>query len=356
MKTLYRSTVSEFYRQHAGFFLAVILLAFGFLSGGEHKALAMFFVTDKTGPPYLAAIWAAYWVLVRVFWSSLWASPPYVFIYQTRLLPPAIRFYRLAVLAAGLLLPAIAYGIWIIGNAAQAGLLPGAVKVTGILLIYWACLVFSADWQLKHQNIAANRKSLPVRFWFRRPASWIFWTAEWLIREKGLTLLLCKLGVTLFTICTLLYFGTDDYDIRLPAIGLSIATLANIGISYEIWHWENDIWRWRRSLPIPLLTRAFLLIGIHLLILVPDFLLSIRYANGLLTFPELAQLFLLQLAILLAYHGLLYKKDAPLDESLGAVFKWAIVLTLLILYRVPLPALAASLLLSGGWNYYKWAP
>jgi len=353
MHTLFRSTVGEFYRQRAGFFLIVILLAFGFLSAREHVGIAVFLLADKYGMISLAIVWVLYTLMAQIFWNALWSSPGYSFVYHARLLPAARRFSWLGVLAAGFLIPPLLYGAWIVNVALGEGIFDRSIPVLCIWAGMWLVLILWANRKLSNQDTAVSKKNVPAALRFKRPVSWVFWTLEWLLREKSLTLLLCKAGSLLFTITTLAYYGTDDYDLRLPAIGLSMAVLANIGLSYEVFHWETNIWPWARSLPISFLTRTGRLILVHFLLLAPDFLLTIRYGYHLLGFDEMSKIFFLQLSVLLWYHSSLYKEKPLLEDSLGAVFILFIVLTVLILYSTPLVLLAAALLAGGFLNFYR---
>lgn len=354
MNTLFKATVREFYRQRAGFFLAVLLLAFGFLSAREHLGIALFFLTDRLGMGYLALIWGLYALMTQVFRNTLWASPEYRFVYNTRLVPLPQRLAWLGGISAGLMAPALLYGVWIIRVAVSEDLFYRSLPVFAIWALTIAALTASSDRQLRNQDTALIKKKIPVALRFRRPASPVFWTIEWLIREKGLTLLLCKSGAALFTVATMLYYGTDEYDIRLPAVGLSMAVLANIGLSYEIFIWESETWLWQRSLPVPFRERCLRIVLLHFILLAPDFLLAARYGYPLLNFAGLLQLYALQLGFLLWYHSTLYKKKELVEESLGVVFRMFIALTLLILYKVPLIVLATAFTVYGGWNYYRW--
>ncbi len=353
MKTLFRSTVGEFYRQRAGFFLVIILLAFGFLSAREHAGIALFLLADRYGMISLAAVWVLYTLMTQIFWNTLWSSPGYSFVYHTRLLPVARRLCWLGLLAAGFLIPPLLYGAWIVNVALGEEIFTRSIPVFRIWLGMWLLLVLWADHKLRNQDTAVSKKVVPATLRFKRPVSWVFWTLEWLFREKSLTLLLCKAGSLLFTIATLAYYGTDDYDLRLPAIGLSMAALANIGLSYEVFHWETDIWLWSRSLPVSFPTRIRRLVLVHFFLLVPDFLLTIRYGYQLLDLGEMSGIFFLQLSLLLWYHSSLYKEKPLLEDSLGAVFILFIVLTILILYNIPLALLAGALLAGGCLNYYR---
>jgi len=353
MKVLFEATVNEFYRQKAGFFAALLLIGFGVLTEREHYGLALFFLT---GSP--AGFWIAvglYAVMAGIFWNSLWKSPPYAFVYQARLLALPSRIFLLTCLSLGLLLPVIAYSIWITYVAWKENFAHSLGMIWTAPLSMILILMAGADWRLKHPaTYYAQKKTRPI-FSFARPATPVFWTLEWLVRERGLTLLLCKLGAAIGTAATLLYYGTDTYDLRLPAIGLSVSTLAHIGLSYEIFQWDQKQWQWGQTLPLSLARRAFDLAAIHFLLLVPDFLIIVRYGRHLLRVGDLLQLILLQLCILLAYHSDLYRTRLPLEKTLGRVFVGVVTLTLMVLYKIQLPILACILLLPAYHSYRKFS-
>lgn len=353
MKTLFIATVGEFYKQRAGFFLTVVLLAFGFMGAGEHRALASFLASGAVGLAVLLVLWLAYTLMCGVFWNSLWRARAYTFVYHARLAPALKKLTWLGGIAAGFLIPVLLYGVWVIKTASGDSNLTGVFSVAGFWLLLWCSLVVLGNYLLNNQDTASKKTSLPAFASFKRPPNRVFWAVEWLVREKALTLLICKTGAAVFTAATLLYYGTDDYDVRLPAIGLLFAVLMNIGISHEIFHWETEIWRWGRSLPIPVSKRVAEVVVLHLLVLLPDTAVMLRYGFALLSIPEILQLLLLQGSFLLWYHGTLYRTEKSLEDSLTVVFRVFIPLTLLILYRVPLPLISAGFLGVFYWQYRR---
>lgn len=353
MKVLFEATVTEFYRQKAGFFAALLLIGFGVLTEREHYGLALFFLT---GSP--AGFWIAvflYAAMAGITWNSCWKSPPYAFVYQARMLAWPSRIFLLTCLSLGVLLPVIAYSTWITYVAWKESYPHNLCLIWAAPMTVMLILLTGADWRLKHPSTYYAQKKTRTIFSFARPASPIFWTLEWLVREKGLTLLLCKLGAAVGTAATQLYYGTDTYDLRLPAIGMAVSTLANIGLSYEIYQWDQKHWQWGQTLPLSLARRALDLAAIHFLLLLPDFLISVRYGWHLLSVGDLLQLILLQLCILLAYHSDLYRTRLPLEKTLGRVFVGVVTLTLMVLYKIQLPILACILLLPAYHSYRKFS-
>lgn len=350
MNVLLISTVREFYRQRAGFFFVLLGLLFGFLSSREHYAFALFFLTDPFGMLYLFLIWSLYALMVGQFVRQQWTRPDYTFIYHTRLLPPVRRYYYLAAVGLGLLQPVLYYGVYLVIIARQEKIIPEAWPVPLYWLLLMLGVVAVADLRLRHPNTVQKQKAGGLKLPFARPRSWTFWTLEWLVRERALTLLLCKAGAMLFMTATLIYFHTGTYDLRLPAIGCTFAYLLNVGLSYEIYQWESRAWLWGRSLPVSAPRRYRQTVLLHAVLLLPETLVAQRYLGGPLTPLGLLQLYGLGLAGVLVYHTYLYRQDRLLEDTVRSLFIAYVVLTFLILYHLPVWVLA----LGGGVASFGW--
>lgn len=352
MKILMLSTVQAFFRQRAGMFFVLLAILFGFMGANEHYGFALFFLTDPFGMFYLAGIWIVYTFLCGHFISNLWTRPDYSFIYQTRLWANFKRMGRFLLMALGFLQPILYYGIYIFAIARQDKLLHRVWPIFIFYVILSAVIVLIAEWRIRNPQLFNSKAKSSCAWPFPRPVSWIYWSIEWLIREKGLTFLFCKVGSVGVIICTLIYYQTDVYDIRLPAIGFSLGYLLNIGLSFELFFWENEIWLWNRSLPISKPNR-FLRTGIiHAILLAPETLVAIRYQ--IISFSEVMQLYGLGLALILLFHAYLYKRIGLLEDMMKPVLMVFVILTFIILYRIPVWAIAGAGLVSTYYLYLKW--
>lgn len=333
-------------------FFVLIGLLFGFLSGREHHAFAVFFLTDSFGMLYLFSIWLLYTLFCIHFLLNLWKQPEYGFVYHTRLWSKSLRVRRFGIVALGFLQPLIYYGIYLFSIALQDKLLS---RISPILFFYITLIsgiIVAGEWRIRNPRLFVNKKQGLVSWQFPRPASWTFWSLEWLFREKGVTLLVCKGGAMMVFVCTLIYYGTDNYDLRLPAIGLSLAYLLNVGLSYELYQWEGVVWLWNRSLPVSINRKYLRALGLHMLIILPETLISFRY--NILSIVDLLQLYTLGFSVLVVFYAYLYKKNGLLEDTMQAVLLSFIALTLLILYKVPIMLIALSLLMLSFFFYKKW--
>lgn len=352
-QTLLISTVREFFRQRAGFFLIAIFLIFGFLTGREHYAFALFFLTDDWGMAILFGVWGTYTLLCAQFIAHQWLRPEYVFLHNVRLWPPAKRFFRLFVMALGFIQPLLLYGVYVLSIARQEKI----IGKSWPLFVFWPllCLVLVGvtEWRLRKPDVASSDRKAGVRLPFKRPATMIFWTLEWLLRERGLTLLLTKLGAILFVTATLVYDRTGDYDLRLPALGFTLAYLMNIGLSQELYEWENRVWLWGRSLPISRTKRFLQVVILHSILILPETFIAVRGGADSLTAGEWMQVYGLGLACLLLYHVQLYRPTYAPEKASQNLLVGYLVLTFLILYSVPVWGLAVGLFAGAAWGYTR---
>lgn len=358
MKMLLISTVSAFFRQRAGTFLVLLAVLFGFLSANEHHAFAVFFLTGTYGMLSLFVIWLIYSLLCMQFLVNTWKLPEYTFIFHARTWPAFLRIRRFAVQALGFLQPLLYYGIYLLAIAVQDKLLIRLWPVVPFYIVLILILTLAAEWRIRKPVLYVPAKGKGLIKWpfswpvFRRPTSWLYWSMEWLVRERGITLLAGKLGAMLVAAGTMLYYSTGEYDIRMPAVGMSLAYMLNLGLSLELYQWESDIWLWGRSLPMPGWKRWGRVVTAHIVLIVPETLVVLR--SGALGISEVAQLYLLGLAILIVSHLYLYKR-AGLPENAMQSFLFAFIgLTLLILYKIPLLLIVGLSIAFSLYAFPKW--
>lgn len=353
MKMLLISTVSAFFKQRTGTFLVLLGILFGFLSANEHHAFALFFLTGGYGMIALFGIWLVYTLLCAQFLATTWKLPEYTFVFHARTWPAITRVRRFSAQALGFLQPILYYGVYLLIIGIQDKLLDRLWPIIPFYMILILLLTITAEWRIRNPVLYVPGEGRSMIKWpVRRPASWLYWSLEWLVRERGITLLVGKLGAMLVAAGTMLYYSTGEYDIRMPAVGMSLAYLLNLGLSFELYRWEGEIWLWGRSLPVQVWFRWGRIVMVHFLLILPETLVILR--SGALHFAEVAQLFFLGIMILIISHLYLYKRSG-LSENAMQVFLFGFIgLTLLILYKIPLLLIAASGMLFSLYAFPKW--
>ncbi|MCF2490733.1 hypothetical protein [Dyadobacter sp. CY347] len=355
MNMLLLSTVSVFFRQRAGTFLMLLCVLFGFLSANEHHAFAVFFLTGTYGMLTLFGIWLLYSLLCGQFVISTWKLPEYRFIYHSRAWPVFVRTRRFLLQALGFLQPILYYGIYLLIMAVQDKLLNRFWPVIPFYILLILLLAVTAEWRIRKPvlYVPVSRKSI-IKWSIPRPASPLYWSMEWLVRERGITLLVGKTGGMLVTAGTMLYYSSGEYDIRMPAVGMSLAYLLNLGISLELYKWEAEIWLWGRSLPVSLWRRWAGIVVPHLLLLLPETIVVMR--NGAIGISGIVQLYMLGVTILIRSHLYIYKKSGLPENAMQVILFGFTILTLLILYKIPLLLLSACGLMFSLYAFPKFYP
>ncbi len=336
------STVQEFYKARVGLFFVLIVVLFGFLSGVEHRAIALFFLGSNLGISSLFIVWLLYTFLCGQFILQLWKTPAYHFVYQTRLWSKAKQIKRFGWMAFGILQPLAYYGIFLFYIAFQENKWLGFWPVPLIFCALVLLILAITIWRIQNPVLyVAKDKSSLFKIPIIRPKSMIYWSLEYLIRQKSVTLLLSKFAVIIIFNAALSYYSIGEFDIRMPAWCLSLAYLLNLGLSYELYRWDTEIMIWARSLPIFLKTRYNRLLFSHVLLLLPETVLFFK--SNELTFVEMASIYVLGWSLIMLFHTWFYYSKKSLEDSIQTVLFAFVALTFAILYKVSILLLAVVL-------------
>jgi len=358
MNILTRSFVVGFYRQRVGFFLLVIALAFGIMTSREHTALAALITENLIALLLCTLTWVFYLIMVLHYCRRIFSDPAYRFIYELRFLQVFARWKSWLAIAAGMLAPVWLYAAFIAATGFKNGIPSAGILITCIvaLLLATACLFLERRLHTPLAAYAPSRKANISRLPYKRPVSWIFWSLEWLIRERGLTLLLTK-SATLFLLAGVLpLYEPERYDLRLPAFLFLVTGAIHAGLSQELFHWENSAYLNRRALPVPLIRRYTEATLVHAAMLLPEIILSLRYGWKLFTLAEWLSLQFFLISLLVFFYISRYKHTQPLEESPGSLLAGFVTLTLAILYNIPLILMGLLLFAEGYRLLYRYGP
>lgn len=330
---LNRLFVGPFYARNAGTFLVVILLAFGFLSAREHKAL----ITACLGSWFLLGIvfilWGFYVVKVSTFVRQELAAPEHLFLQTFWLIPNPIRWLLWLALEIALLAPVIAYGGWMI----QLATVYQKWDSLAAIVIYQIGLIGAGvsinDYRLRHPG--PNTLQLP-HFRVRLPYE-LFFPVYWLRREP-LSLVLTKAfsGLLLAGVCRL--YPTDAYDQRLLLIGLLLAILSHAQVGSQVSDFEKKYLILLPNLPFTWWQRLIRYTCTYGLIWLPELLILLRNCPDAIRLDYVIWLWLTGWGWLLLMHTLAYGRDILPERWLSGIFASFILGLLLIMFGVPVGA------------------
>lgn len=346
---LNRIFVGSFYTKNAGTFLVIILLAFGFLSATEHKAL----ITAALGAPFVLAIVFCLWGLyllktISFVWQEL-TAPEHLFFQTFWLIPTPTRLLLWVAAQTALLFPILAYAQWMIQLAYQYQRWDslGAIAVVICLLI--GVGVVAADYRLRHPNPNSLRLpslsvKLPYEFFF--PTYWL--------RDEPLSLVLTKAfsGLLLAGVCRL--YPTDDYDQRLLLIGLLLAILGHSQVGGQVSAFERKYLLMLQNLPMSWVQRFGRYALMYGFLWLPEFLILLRNCPTEIRLDYVVWLWLTGWGGLLLLHSLAYGPEILPERWLSGVFASFIGGLLAIMFGLPV-GIWLILVWTGALGYWYWS-
>ncbi|MFD2934470.1 hypothetical protein [Spirosoma flavum] len=333
LSLLNRIFVRSFYAKNAGTFLVVILVAFGFLSSVEHKAL----ITAALVSPFFLTIVFILWSLyllktISFVWQAL-TAPEHLFLQTFWLVPNPIRLAMWLVVQTAMLLPIILYAGWMVQIATQYGQwnsLSAIVLVIVGLIVVGAWL---ADHRLRHPN--PNTLHLP-HLTVKLPYE-LFFPTYWL-RNEPLSLVLTKAfsGLLLAGVCRL--YPTDDYDQRLLLIGLLLAILGHSQVGGQVSAFERQYLLFLQNLPLSWWQRFGRYALMYGLIWLPELLILLRNYPTEIRLDYIVWLWLTGWGGLMLLHSLAYGYDILPERWLSGIFASFIGGLLAIMFGLPVGA------------------
>ncbi|MBN8821583.1 MULTISPECIES: hypothetical protein [unclassified Spirosoma] len=330
---LNRIFVGPFYARNAGTFLVIILLAFGFLSAREHKAL----ITACLGSWFLLALvfvlWGFYLVKVSSFVRQELVAPEHLFLQTLWLVPTPSRYALWLAIQIGLLAPVIAYGSWMIQLATVYEKWDSLTAIVAYLFCLIGVGAYLNDYRLRHPGpdtlrIPHLQLKLPYELFF--PVYWL--------RHEPLSLVLTKAfsGLLLAGVCRL--YPTDDYDQRLLLIGLLLAILGHAQVGGQVSAFEKKYLLLLPNLPFTWWQRLVRYGLTYGLIWLPELLILGRNYPAEIQPDYVIWLWLTGWGWLLLLHSLAYGYDILPERWLSGIFGGFIGGLLLIMFGVPVGA------------------
>ncbi len=332
--------VNGFYRVNAGFFLVVIGLCGGIMGGREHMALAQFFV----GSPVLLLIPVACWTLygyklINFNRLSLTRSEN-TFAFQMGSLTQKELWFRLLSPTTQQLAPVWLYALFLLFVSADQRQWESIAEIILFLILLTGWIVRDQVIHISNpdQGKTTSRWGIDYHRLFIKPPFTFY--SFWITRRQPLLVLGTKLfNIVLIHVACLLYVG-ESYDERLLAMMWSLVMAGNLAIVFHYHRFENFDLGMLRGLPLSLLQRGWLFIKSIAPLLLPELVtLMIRYPDQL-GFQYTVGLLLFTAGACLYAYASLFRRDISLEDFLQHFLVLTMLWIVLILFKLPLPALA----------------
>jgi hypothetical protein len=335
VRVLNKILVKEYYRLNAGFFLVIITVAFGFMSGTEHHALAEFFIASPLLLFVPIGMWAIYLLKIINFNRSQVNLPQNQFLYTFNLWSYARQVLPFFLIVVTQFMPAILYGFFLIVMALKNAFYVPVVIIPIALFLFLLIGTVTLLRQLNHvaseATVGILKKYLDHRL--TKPLTQFY--LEYLTRQDPALIFGTKIfsGLLIFAV-TQLYSG-ESYDVRLLAMGCALSFSASFMVIRQIHYFENKVFVLLRNLPIPVIRRTTTFLFVFLILCLPEITIIIKYFPDALNWMEAPSVILFGISTGLLFYGLHFTEVIHQKNFERPVFALVIGWILLILFRVP---------------------
>jgi hypothetical protein len=319
----------------------------------EHTALAEFFISSVTTVLVPSALWLMYSFKIVEFNRRAISFNQNEFIHSIRALGNTLLLFNLFTVAVMELLPVIAYGSFLIAVAWQHH--QTYVGICLILIITTIiCIVTFFLYRSIAKSVDYNTQWKLTELWnkhFQRSFPQI--SLEWIVRNEFFLLAGNKIFSLLMIIGTSALYQYDTYDLRLMAMGMTIAMASHAMLIHRYQRFVEDQFFLVRNLPLSLTKRMSYFLKIFFMVCLPDFGVLIKNFPDQLSSLQLAESFLLAAGIILFMFGYYYLKSVTADRLIAHVFVFALALIILILFSASVWLLGAILIAFGIAIYFS---
>jgi hypothetical protein len=320
---LQRSIAAPFYRRHAGFFLFVFFLLFG-LQPNFKQTLEFHYVIingiSGSSRFFLiaSAIWLAYVLKTIHFFNGCIKNDAYNFLQHLNAVSAGKRFFQLLLLQLQLLAPVLCYGLAavVIGviNHHIAGGLAVAFFLTGLCVFTTAAANFILK-KTKADILNIVLPSLPFHF----PNNLFSFLLRFIFNEQFIVLLVLKLA----TFSCLYFFAKTDaqvFEDRMLWLLYLTSLIAHSILIYRNQHFMETKMSFYRNLPVRPLTTLLSLLGVYIIVLIPELWALKGVAIQQHAVMEYIWMILTGPSLLLLLHCLLYTEDMKMEGFLQLLF------------------------------------
>lgn len=336
IKVFAKVFVKTFYAENVSFFLVVIGLAFGFMSGVEHKALAEFFTSSPLTALIPVISWMLYALKVVRFNRSVTRRKENEFLFCHSLYPPRDQFGNVTLVLFNQLAPAFLYAIFLSAVALKHNaFIPLTIIVTGIVLI---AILSSLTLKYRLSHPDAERKVWFIdRIFnknFTRP--YPLFLIEWLSRKKTFLLISTMVFCSLLLFGVLMLYRTDHYDVRLLQMALLIVASGNIQLIREVHMFETFHFTLINQQPFSFVKRLGYLVPVFAFISFPQIALLIRYFPADLSTLMIPECVWFLIAYSFFLYGIMYRNKQTQEQAMRLSFGLVLLLFVLTLFSLPM--------------------
>lgn len=335
LPTVLRKTIVEqFYRQNAGLFFVVLMLAGSFLRAQEHIALA----EAAVHTPFMLGLYQMLWLAYTLFATrfAVGVIRQTDVLYYFRLVPTPRRWLGLLAAQLVLLTPILVYATFVGWISVQQRTGLSTVQLIAGAVLMLVLPVFWLDYALKTPNRQSLTANVEAAWRERFTTPYPLFFIRYLLSDQPVLVFLTKGGTVLLMLGILNLYPTDDYDVRLLALGLLFVAVSHSSMMYHLYQFEHERLSLLRNLPIPVSRRLGTYALIIALLLLPEGILLLRYRPIDLSIGVIAGVWAFGHSLMLLLFTVLFVRHRQPDQMLPVVFALLLAGFLTIMYQLPL--------------------
>jgi len=354
---LLKTVSREYFRQNIGFYLFILLFAFGFLTGREHVAFAKLFMSNGNLLLWAALFWLMHVLKTTLFFHRTLKLTEYAFLQDFTLFTKPKKILDLLVLQINLNAPFLAYSLFMVLIGFQNGHILGILFVIAVNVILITIPLLFHYYQFHHFNL-----DFKIHFLGNQTSLMPNWPSQYFIRHLFINqpiLYFSTIAFALFFIIggAKLYY-TDDYDERLLFICCLLAVSGQFQIGKEFGSFSAHNLLFEKNMPLKSIHRtvqnlasAFGLVAIEIVFLV-------YYWVNIISIFHIFSALLFIIGGMFFWLNYNYAPSAFQDTHLKRIYFGAISVFLLIMFKIPMLFFAIAISAISWWilksNYFTF--
>ncbi|HYG20149.1 MAG TPA: hypothetical protein VD816_14525 [Ohtaekwangia sp.] len=337
--------VREFYRENASLFMLVFGLAAGFMRGQDHVALGESFIASPHLMLIPGLIWLGYTLRVMNFNHQALRRKENEFVFQLNIFSRFSQRMSVAITTFYQLLPVYGYGVFLVALSVKYA----RYGIPGLIFIVIAGLHLMVNYQfaaaLRQPNRARKQWRLTRLLDQHTIRPYPLVLVEWVVRRQALLIIGLKSAAFLMLFGSLRLYYYEAYDHRLLAMAIAVTMAIPVVITTAMHRFENFHFSILRQLPLAMVKRMTYVLTAIALLSLPEIALLLKYFPEHLGWMTFAASVLFAVSIPFLFYSLQYTEDRKEEKFMRLVFAWTIAWIVLVLFKVPIWALAGGNLL-----------
>ena len=349
-----KAIVWDYYRRNTLFLLVIVLFAFGFLSGQEHKTIVTQALASYKLLIYISLAWLLYGVKFYLFVLRSLGESEFHFLHHIRLVSFRKRILVWFYVCFALNQLTFLYALFMVVMGLSFGKLGELAFILGNQLIIIIIGIAIFEYRISKTAETHLKFSLKLPIWFRFKLPIFLFYHKYLIFKEPVLFFLTK-GFSIFSLLFFVWlFPTDEYDDRLFGIAAIIIAVSHLKICSVWLDFQYNNLQFYQNLPLTVWFKLGMVFLSYLVLLIPEIYLFVVKTTAVLSAVYQIQWVLFVLSLLIFTH--IYQLLISISEETR--MKWyffgTILLLILVMYKILLSILIVFLLFSSTFLFFKF--